>query len=112
MKPSEVKQENQLQQWSMMVRQQKESGLTVKQWCSDQGISKYAFYDRRRKLRQVACTALEEAQPVQLVEVPLSEAAPVSGIQLQIKLSRGTVELSNADPDMLERILRVMMYAE
>lgn len=68
-----------------MVREQKESGLTVRQWCADQGVTEHAFYYRLRRIRQAACTALEQAQPVQLAEVPLAPAAPVSSpAQLQI----------------------------
>lgn len=37
-KISEVKQEYQLQEWSGMLRQWKESGLSVKDWCVEQGI--------------------------------------------------------------------------
>lgn len=96
-----------------MVREQKESGLTVKQWCADQGVTEHAFYYRLRRIRQAACTALEQAQPVQLAEVPLAPAAPASSpAQLQIRLAGGTVEISNADFNMLDHILRVLIHAE
>lgn len=96
-----------------MVREQKESGLTVKQWCADQGVTEHAFYYRLRRIRQAACTALEQAQPVQLAEVPLAPAARASSpAQLQIRLAGGTVEISNADLNMLDHILRVLTHAE
>ena len=113
LKLNEVKQEYQLQQWRGMVREQKESGLTVRQWCADQGVTEHAFYYRLRKIRQVACIALEQAQPVQLAEVPLTPAASASSpAQLQIRLAGGTVEISNPDLNMLDCILRVLMHAE
>lgn len=58
-KISEVKQEYQLQEWSGMLRQWKESGLSVKDWCVEQGISEHSYYYRLRRLRQMACNALE-----------------------------------------------------
>ncbi len=113
MKPNEVKQEYQLQQWKGMIREQKGSGLTVRQWCAAQGVSEHAFYYRLRRIRQAACTALEQAQPAQLAEVPLAPAALASSpAQLQIRLAGGSVEISNADLNMLDRILRVLMHAE
>ena len=63
MKISEVKQEYQLQEWSGVLRQRKESGLSVKEWCREQGLAEHIYYYRLRKLRQAACTALEQAQP-------------------------------------------------
>ena len=39
MKISEVKKEYQLQEWSGMLREQKESGLSVKQWCQERGLA-------------------------------------------------------------------------
>ena len=50
MKPSEVKKEYQFQQWIGTVKEQKESGLTVRQWCLEQGISEHAYYYRLHKV--------------------------------------------------------------
>ena len=60
MRVSDVKREYQLQEWSGMLRECKESGLTVKNWCAD---TEHAYYYRLRKLRQAACDALQQAQP-------------------------------------------------
>ncbi len=113
MTANEDKRAYQLQQWNVMVREQKESGLTVRQWCAEQGVAERAFYYRVRRIRQAACTAQEEAHPIQLAEVPLAAASSASSpARLQIKLAGGTVELSNVDMDTMERVLRVMMHAE
>ena len=58
-----------------MLREQKESGLSVKEWCLERGLAEHIYYYRLRKLRQAACTALEKAQPIQLAEVPLALTA-------------------------------------
>ena len=63
MRVSDVKREYQLQEWSGMLRECKESGLTVKNWCAERGITEHAYYYRLRKLRQAACDALQQAQP-------------------------------------------------
>ena len=81
MRASDGKREYPLQEWSGMVRECKESGLTVKNWCAERGITEHAYYYRLRKLRQAACDALQQAQSVQLAEIPLTpkETKPLCG---------------------------------
>ena len=112
MKISEVKQEYQLQEWSGMLREQKESGLSVKAWCQEQGIAEHIYYYRLRKLRQAACTALEQAQPLQLAEVPLAPKEPEHHASLRLTTRAGTLEIMDADRQTLELVLRGMLHAE
>ena len=112
MKISEVKQEYQLQEWSGMLRQRKESGLSVKEWCREQGLAEHIYYYRLRKLRQAACTALEQAQPVQLTEVPLAPKPQESHAKLRLTTRIGTLEIMDADRSTLDQVLRMMLHAE
>ena len=111
-KISEVKQEYQLQEWSGMLRQRKESGLSVKDWCLEQGISEHSYYYRLRRLRQMACKALEQAQPVQLAEVPLTPKSEESHAKLRLTTKNGTLEIMDADRSVLDQVLRAMLHAE
>ena len=109
---SEVKQEYRLEEWSGMLQQRKESGLSVKEWCREQGLAEYTYYYRLRKLRQAACTALEQAQPVQLAEVPLAPKPEESHAQLRLTTKNGTLEIMDADCSVLDQVLRAMLYAK
>lgn len=111
MKPSEVKQEYQLQIWGGMIQQQKASGLSVKSWCAENGVSENTYYYRLRKIRQTACTALEQMQEVTLAEVPLAPKQDFH-TQVRITLKAGTVEISDAGPEVLAQVLRVLSHAE
>lgn len=111
MKISEVKQEYQLQEWSGMLRQRKESGLSVKEWCREQGLAEHIYHYRLRKLRQAACTALEQAQPVQLAEVPLAPKPQESHAKLRLTTRIGTLEIMDADRSTLDQVLRMMLHA-
>lgn len=111
-KISEVKQEFQLQEWSGMLRAQKESGLSVKAWCQERGLAEHIYYYRLRKLRQAACTALEQAQPVQLAEVPLASKPEESHAKLRLTTKTGTLEIADADRSTLDQVLRMMLHAE
>ena len=42
-----------------MLQSQKQSGLTVKQWCEEHEIRDNAYYYRLRKVREAACTLLK-----------------------------------------------------
>ena len=112
MKISEIKQEYQLQEWSGMLRQRKESGLSVKEWCREHGLAEHIYYYRLRKLRQAACTALEQAQPVQLTEVPLAPKPQESHAKLRLTTRIGTLEIMDADRSTLDQVLRMMLHAE
>ena len=95
-----------------MLRERKESGLSVRAWCSEHGISEHVYYYRLRKLRQAACLALEQAQPVQLAEVPLAPKEPECHAKLRLTTGSGTLEIMDADQNTLELVLRVMLHAE
>ena len=112
MKISEVKQDYQLQEWSGMLREQKESGLSVKAWCQEQGLAEHIYYYRLRKLRQAACTVLEQAQPLQLAEVPLALKQEEIHAKLRLTTKAGTLEIMDADRSVLDQVLRAILHAE
>ena len=101
-----------MQEWSGMLRQRKESGLSVKDWCLEQGISEHSYYYRLRRLRQMACTALEQAQPVQLAEVPLAPKPEESHAKLRLTTKTGTLEIMDANWSVLDQVLQAMLHAE
>ena len=107
-----MKREYQLQEWSGMLRERKESGLSVKAWCAERGITEHAYYYRLRQLRQMACNALETAQTVQLAEVPLSPKPSGAQTNLRLTTNAGTLEIMNADRSVLDQVLQVMLRAE
>ena len=95
-----------------MLREQKESGLSVKQWCQERGLAEHIYYYRLRKLRQAAFTALEQAQPLQLAEVPLAPKPEESHVKLRLTTKAGTLEILDADRSVLDQVLQAMLHAE
>ena len=95
-----------------MLREQKESGLSVKAWCQERGLAEHIYYYRLRKLRQAACTALEQAQPLQLAEVPLAPKQEESHIKPRLTTKAGVLEIKDADNSALDQVLRMMLHAE
>lgn len=111
-KISEVKQEFQLLEWSGMLREQKGSGLSVKAWCQERGLAEHIYYYRLRKLRQAACVALEQTQPLQLAEVPLAPKQEDCQAKLRLTTKAGTLEILDADRTVLDQVLQAMLHAE
>lgn len=80
-----------------MLREWKESGLSVKTWCQKQGLAEHIYYNRLRKLRQAACIALEQAQPLKLAEIPLAPKQKNCQAKLWLTTRTGTLEIWDAD---------------
>ena len=70
------------------------------------------YYYRLRQRRLAACHALQEAQPVQLAEVPLAPKEPECHTKLRLTTVAGTLEIMDADRQTLELVLRGMLHAE
>ena len=75
-------------------------------------MAEHIYYYRLRKLRQAACTALEQAHPVQLTEVPLAPKPQESHAKLRLTTKIGTLEIMDADRSTLDQVLRMMLHAE
>jgi hypothetical protein len=54
--------EYRLTYWTQVIRERKESGLTVNGYCKDAGISEHSYYYWQKKLRWLACEQLAEIQ--------------------------------------------------
>lgn len=61
-----VKKEVRLEEWKQQIAAYTASGLTVKQWCSQEGIAPGTYYRRLRKVRE--CVLENEIVPVCLQE--------------------------------------------
>lgn len=63
--------------WRELVDRQAESGLSVREFCSSQGVSEPSFYSWRRRLRECEEDGAPEAAGVDpFVSVKLREVGP------------------------------------
>jgi hypothetical protein len=68
MNTSKLAHQARLKTWAETFQNQKESGLTVMEWCSRNGVSKNAFFYWKRKLRD----ELVESRLPEIVRLPLT----------------------------------------
>ena len=101
------------QQWLQMVRDQKASGLTVRDWCREQHISENCFYYRQNKLRHaagdIASHFVEITQPADGKQFPqylenqnINSAASIASGKVVVSLS------NQASEELISRIVRVL----
>ena len=70
-------------QWRERIAEQERSGLSVKQFCKERGLTEYSFYAWRKRLR--------EKQPVRfaLAERPGQRPEPPTEAVLELVLTTG-----------------------
>ncbi|MCC3350784.1 IS66 family insertion sequence element accessory protein TnpA [Ruminococcus albus] len=79
-----IKQEVRLQEWSAQIEAQQASGLTIREWCKENGIKPNTYYNRLRKVRE---QYMEKSPTVVPVSVPRSsENIRIEKNGLQISL--------------------------
>jgi transposase-like protein len=79
-----IKQEVRLQEWTAQIEAQQASGLTIREWCKENGIKPNTYYNRLRKVRE---QYMEKSPTVVPVSVPRSgENIRIEKNGLQISL--------------------------
>ena len=79
-----VKREVQLEEWKQQVTACAGSGLSVRQWCAQEGIAPGTYYNRLRRVRE--CVPENEIVPVSLQE-PARSSGKIEITTEQMKIS-------------------------
>ena len=98
---TEIKSKVSLQEWQQRVLDCQNSGMSVKAWCQQNGISTGSYYFHLRKIRE---SVLEENQII-----PLEPPKPVSSTGIRIESAGITITLpENATPELLTAVLSAL----
>lgn len=109
-----------LAQWAGIIKEQKQSGLTVKAWCSQNGITKDAYYYWQQKLRKEVYEAIKPQESlfapvpneVMLEQPAMSDHRSMTSLTLR----KGNVTVEIADctlsPDIINLIREVITDAQ
>ena len=98
-----VKKEVKLAQWAEMVKNRNESGLTVTDWCKENGINLKTYYYRLKRMCQAVCNEIEQHDIV-----PVEPTEGIETTTEKIELSVGDVKISLPD-DFNESTLRRLL---
>ena len=99
---AKVKKEVKLAQWAEMVKSRNESGLTVTDWCKQNGINIKTYYYRLKRIRQAVCNEIEQHDIVPAI--PAEEERNIEIIVGDIKVSLP----DNFNEATLKRLLGVL----
>ena len=103
---TKIKNEVKLKQWAEMIQQRNESGLTVTDWCRQNGINLKTYYYRLKRVRQAVCNEIGQHDIVPV--------EPIVGTEItaeKIEISVGDVKVSlpdNFNESALRRLLGVL----
>jgi putative transposase len=99
-------------QWIEIIRDRKDSGLGVEEYCKTNGISRHAYYYWQRKLRKAACAELVN-QDVGMAPAPSGwlqltpTVAPASSLRIEVAGCLIDVD-GNTDLDLLKTVCRTL----
>ena len=99
-----VNQQRKLSEWAERVSACRSSGLSVKTWCRENGISEQTYYKWQRRLYELA----QNQQGNRFAEIT-PQTGNHNGIAVTVQL--GSVELSvynGADATTVEAVLRAV----
>ena len=90
----DIRRQCRLNQWSMMVQEREDSGLSIRAYCEQKGIGVKTYYYRLKKLREAA---VELTQP-EIVQVEAPEILEQKSIIIQS--GNTSIEIpGNANPE-------------
>lgn len=94
--------EQRLARWTDMIARCRSSGLTVKSWCEQEGISAKTYYYWQHRIYHASCRQSE------FVEVPvMNESAPAVAVEISVNGIMAVVH-AGADTDTIRNVLTAM----
>ena len=98
---TEIKSKVSMQEWQQRILDCQNSGMSVKAWCQQNGISTGSYYFHLRKIRE---SVLEENQII-----PLEPPKPVSSTGIRIESDSITITLpETVSPEQLTAVLSAL----
>jgi len=126
MKLQNLKRQMRLQEWALQINAQRQSGLSVRKWCEENGIGYKCFYYRLRQVQEEMLEALEAKNTSKSSKLAVIKDnqlqtkhetpvfAPVTipqskGAALTVWLGSYAVDIQNgADAGTIDQVLRVV----
>jgi len=106
-----------LNHWAGVLRERKESGLSIRRWCRENGVQEKTYYYWQRKLRELSSRELlsahQDAQSKSIVPSgwAVCSTEPVASPNaISIEIGKSLVKVSSdADAELLGKVCRVLI---
>ena len=94
-----------LAEWAQIVSRCRGSGLSVRQWCQENGINTSSYYKWQRKVYAAA----QAQQESRFVEVTPVQPAAVGNVAVTVRIAGAELDIhSGADAATVEAVLRAV----
>jgi transposase-like protein len=109
-----VTREYRASQWAECIKECRSSGMTIRDWCDENGVSEKSFYYWQRKFRNEACQLLEQNSKSALAlpsfaEIDMSQPVKSETLAVTIRIGEITADIHNgADPATVESVIRTL----
>ena len=90
-----IKEQVKLDAWQREMEERQSSGLSVKAWCKERGLSQSAYYHRLRKLREAVCEQVgkQVCKDQSVLSCPVPTPVPATAI---VPIRRADTPLSGS----------------
>lgn len=109
---TQVEVEKRHEQWRKEIQEQQASGLSVIEWCKQNGINRSCFYKHLRFVQQeqglqtAQLNRKSECIDLSFASIELSERKANCTTGISIELSNGTIQIG---PDAKEEHVRIIL---
>ena len=97
-----------------MIKEHRQSGLTVSSWCREQGLRPQTYYYRLRKVREAACQTIAQAQDTTFVPInfPVSDKSSSTATAAYVQAGNISVSITNeASAEFIANLLKACSHA-
>ena len=99
-----------LENWTTRIMACRSSGMTVRAWCQENGLSEKTYYYWQRRLFQTLSEQQQAIQQPAFAEItPAPNVRPSCGVAVTVQISGVEAEIYNgADAATVETVLRIL----
>jgi putative transposase len=119
MNTKELASEYRLAQWAQQMKERTASGMSVKEFCQERGISRNTYFYWQRRLREAAARQLAAAAQAENEQQALPPGGWVQAVEEAPELVEAALPIeiggcrimvgNNTDPELLAKVCKVLV---
>ena len=100
-----MNQQNKLTLWAGRISECRNSGMTVKVWCRENGVCEQTYYKWQKRLFEMA----QLQQEVQFAEITSVHPSHFGNVAVTVRIAGAEADIhSGADTATVEAVLRIL----
>ena len=100
-----LNEQNKMTEWSRRIAECRNSGLSVKEWCSNHNLCTQTYYRWQKRLFDLS----RVQQEVQFGEVTPLQGVRASNVAVTVRIAGTEVDICNgADASTVETVIRIL----